>query len=90
MRLTRERQHPLRVAEQQLAGARGRGAAAEAIEELQAELVFERAHVLGHGGLRESKRLRGSREAAELGDLRENLETAQVHGISAAARRPRR
>src|SRR5262249_24944217 len=61
------------------AGGGGRGAAAEAVEQLYAELVLERAHVLGDGRLREKKRLGGTREAAELGDFGEDLEPAQVH-----------
>ena len=69
----------MRVAEQQLARARGRRAAPEPIEQLHAQLVLERAHVLGHGGLGEVERLGGAREAAELGDLGEDLEPAQVH-----------
>ena len=78
-RLARERQHAARVAEQQRAGARRRGAATEPVEQLHAQLVLERADVLGDGRLREEERLGGAREAAELGDLDEDLEPAQVH-----------
>src|SRR5438034_1252769 len=87
MCLARERQHPLRVAEQELARARGRGAPAEPVEELRAELVLECAHVLGDGRLREGEGLSGAGEAAELGDLHEDLETAQVHGFSVVERK---
>src|SRR5205823_14381096 len=79
LRLAREAEDAPRVAEQQLARARRGGAAPEPVEQLHAQLVLERAHVLGDGGLREVERLGGAREAAELGDLGEDLEAAQVH-----------
>src|SRR5882762_4955863 len=78
-RLTRERQDPARVAEEKLSGARGCGAAAEAVEELYAELVLERADVLGDRRLGEREGLGSAREARELGHLGEHLEAAEVH-----------
>src|SRR5207245_4390349 len=48
--LTREREDPSGVAEQELAGWRRRRAAAHAVEQRQADFLFQRADVLGNGG----------------------------------------
>src|SRR5262249_30244705 len=60
-------------------GAGGRGAASQPVEQLDAELVLEGADVLGDRGLRQEQRLTRAREAAQLGDLDEDLEPTQVH-----------
>ena len=78
-RLPREGQHAPGVAEHQLTGARGRRAAPEAVEKLDAELVLEGANVLGDRGLGQEESFGGAREAPELGHLREDLEAAQIH-----------
>src|SRR5205823_11372782 len=81
LRLAREAEDAPRVAEQQLARARRGGAAPEPVEQLHAQLVLERAHVLGDGGLREVERLGGAREAAELGDLRSEEHTSELQSL---------
>src|SRR5439155_24431925 len=78
-RLTGQRQHAPGVAEHRLAGGRGRGAAAQPVQELDAQLVLEGADVLGDRRLREEECLGGAREASELRHLREDLEATEVH-----------
>ena len=48
-------------------------------EQPDAELVLQAPDVLGHGRLGQEKRLGGAGERAELGDLGEDLELAQIH-----------
>src|SRR2546422_4377569 len=79
LRLTLEREQAARVTEQEPARVRRRGAAAEAVEERDAELVLEGADVLGDGRLRQREGVGRAREAPQLGHLREHLEAAQIH-----------
>src|SRR5437667_361328 len=67
-------------AEQELAGWRRRRAAAHTVEQRQADLLFQRADVLGNGGLGQEQRFGGAGEASELSDLGEDFEAAKIHG----------
>src|SRR5436309_2438680 len=78
--LTREREDPSGVAEQELAGWRRRRAAAHTVEQRQADFLFQRADVLGNGGLGQEQRFGGAGEASELSDLGEDFEAAKIHG----------
>ena len=78
--LTLELKHAGGVREQQLPCPRRLRSATETIEEPDAQLLLERANVLGDGGLGEPERLGRLREGLELGHLHENLELSQVHG----------
>jgi hypothetical protein len=75
-------QNAARVHEQPLARL-GRGdAAAVAVEQRLLELDFELAHLVAQGRLRDRQHHRGAAEAAELGDMHEVIELAQVHACS--------
>src|SRR6185503_18512236 len=88
--LAGQRQQAARVTEQERARPGRRGAAAEPIQQLHAELVLEAAHVLGDRRLGQEERLGGAREAAQLGDLHEDLEPTQVHDEPTKREGPRR
>src|SRR5262249_11213365 len=79
-RLALELEHARSVREEQLARPGGLRATAETIEQAHAQLLLERADVLGDRGLRQSQRLGGLRERLELSDLYENLELPEIHG----------
>src|SRR5262249_57077791 len=55
--LTREREDPSGVAEQELAGWRRRRAATHAVEQRQADFLFPRAAVLGNSAMCQEQRL---------------------------------
>jgi len=59
-RVAREREHAPGVPEHEVARARGRGATAEPVKQLDAELVFEGPNVLGDRRLGEKERLGGA------------------------------
>src|SRR5216117_2300873 len=80
LRLALEREHAARVTEQEPARVGRRGAAAEPVEERDAELVLEGADVFGDGRLRQREGVGGAGEAPQLGHLREHLEAAKIHG----------
>src|SRR5262249_58154897 len=71
---------PSGVAEQELAGWRRRRAATHAVEQRQADFLFQCADVLGNGGLGQEQRFGGAGEASELSDLGEDFEAAKIHG----------
>ena len=66
---------------QDFPGGSQRGFAAAAMEERGRELRFEFAHLLAESGLGEMEGLRGAGEAAQLGNLQEVLELADVHRL---------
>ncbi len=63
-----------------LAGRGRQHLAAQAVEQLVAELFLEQPHVLADRGLREQDRVGGPGEALQFDDLAENLEAADLHG----------
>ncbi len=69
------------MALEQLAGGGGRDAGGAAFEKRAAELVLERAHAAGEGGLGELEALGGAVEAAVLDDEEEGAEELEVHAV---------
>ena len=77
--LPTEGEDPRGVSEQQLTRPGRRGAAPQAIQQLDPQVLLERANVLGDRRLCEEQCLGGAGEASQLGDLGEDLESAKVH-----------
>jgi hypothetical protein len=63
------------------AGARQPHAARQPHEQLRAELFLDGAHMAAQGWLRDAEVLRSARNAAQLCDLNEVTNAAQVHGM---------
>ena len=79
LRLLALAQDELGMAIQRRAGLGGRDAALGAHEQLLLELVFERDQLLAQRRLGDVKHFGGLRQAADIDDLHEVLESSQVH-----------
>ena len=73
---------PLPVVLEHLAGVGQRARLRRAVEQLLAEVDFEPADGLAHGGLRAVHLGRGPRETALLGDGQEGLQGGDIHKLS--------
>jgi hypothetical protein len=78
-RLRPKDQHLSCVSVEELTGSCRHGFAAQAVEEAGTQLLLQKPHVLAHGGLGQTERGGGPREAAELVHAGEHLELTQVH-----------
>jgi hypothetical protein len=67
-----------------LPGRRETHPARQALQQQSAELLLERADLLGERWLRDEQPLGGAGDGARFGDCREVLELAQVYAISVA------
>jgi hypothetical protein len=63
-------------------------AARQPHEELRAELLFEAAQMTREGRLGDAEMLRGARDAAQVGNLDEIADAAQILGIAPSRNRP--
>ena len=88
LRAAAQVQHLLGVFGENPAGGGQRNAAAEALEQLGAQLLLELADLRADGRLRAVTRLRGLGKALQPDDLEKRVELVEIHNMPGLAPRP--